>query len=133
MERSLPPRPRARRAAQGKASYSTVHLGRLSFIHRARDLGFSIDQMRDLLGLSDQRDRLCEAVDAIAREHLTEVKRKIRDLQALRRELDSILSQCSRGRSPSARSSRRCRRPKHRGGHPHSRERVKKSVARPSA
>ena len=125
--------PRARRAAQGKASYSTVHLGRLSFIRRARDLGFSIDQMRDLLGLSDQRDRPCEAVDAIAREHLTEVKRKIRDLQALRRELDSILSQCSRGRSPSARSSRRCRRPKHRGGHPHSRERVKKSVARPSA
>ena len=71
-------------------------------IRRARDLGFSIDQVRDLLGLSDQRDRPCEAVDAIAREHLTEVKRKIRDLQALRRELDSILSQCSRGRSPSA-------------------------------
>ena len=122
MERSLPPRPRARRAAQGKASYSTVHLGRLSFIHRARDLGFSIDQMRDLLGLSDQRDRLCEAVDAIAREHLAEVKRKIRDLQALRRELDSFLSQCSRGTvaecqiiealSPSATLR----------GHPHSRD-----------
>ena len=114
--------PRARRAAQGKASYSTVHLGRLSFIRRARDLGFSIDQVRDLLGLSDQRDRPCEAVDAIAREHLTEVKRKIRDLQALRRELDSFLSQCSRGTvaecqiiealSPSATLR----------GHPHSRD-----------
>mgnify|MGYP002826595478 CR=1 FL=1 len=108
--------PAPERTAGNYRSYSAVHLGRLSFIRRARDLGFSIDQVRDLLGLSDQRDRPCEAVDAIAREHLTEVKRKIRDLQALRRELDSILSQCSRGRSPSARSSRRCRRPKHRGG-----------------
>ncbi|NDW07857.1 MerR family transcriptional regulator [Jiella pacifica] len=77
--------------------YSAQHLGRLSFIRRARDLGFSIEQVRDLLGLSDQRDRSCEAVDAIAREHLTEVERKIADLQALRRELGSIISQCGCG------------------------------------
>lgn len=78
-------------------SYSAAHRDRLSFIRRARDLGFSIQQVRGLLGLSDQRDRPCEAVDAIAREHLSEVERKIQDLQALRRELDSILSQCGCG------------------------------------
>ncbi|MBC9175958.1 MerR family DNA-binding protein [Roseomonas ludipueritiae] len=39
----------------------------------------------------------CEAVDAIAREHLAEVERKIADLQALRRELDSLVGQCGCG------------------------------------
>lgn len=89
--------PEPERTAGNYRSYSAAHLGRLSFIRRARDLGFSIEQVRDLLGLSDQRDRPCEAVDVIAREHLAEVDRKIRDLQALRRELDSIISQCGCG------------------------------------
>src|SRR3546814_5476345 len=62
------------RTAGNYRSYSATHLGRLSFIRRARDLGFSIEQVRDLLGLSDQRDRPCEAVDAIAREHLSDRK-----------------------------------------------------------
>lgn len=78
-------------------SYSPKQLGRLSFIRRARDLGFSLSQVRELLSLSDQRRRSCEAVDAIAREHLAEVDRKIADLSALRRELDSIIRQCVRG------------------------------------
>lgn len=85
------------RTTSNYRSYSAEHLGRLSFIRRARDLGFSIEQVRDLLGLSDQFNRSCEAVDVIAREHLAEVERKINDLQALRRELDSIISQCRRG------------------------------------
>lgn len=89
--------PAPERTAGNYRSYSAAHLGRLSFIRRARDLGFSIEQVRDLLGLSDQRARSCEAVDAIAREHLAEVERKIRDLQALRRELDSVLNQCGCG------------------------------------
>ncbi len=62
--------PAPERTAGNYRSYSAAHLGRLSFIRRARDLGFSIEQVRDLLGLSDQRARSCEAVDAIAREHL---------------------------------------------------------------
>jgi Cu(I)-responsive transcriptional regulator len=78
-------------------SYNSKQLGRLSFIRRARDLGFSLRQVRDLLGLSDQRRRSCAAVGVIAREHLAEVDRKIAGLAALRRELDSIISQCSHG------------------------------------
>ena len=85
------------RTAGNYRVYSDTHFHRLSFIRRARHLGFSIEQVRALLGLSDQRDRPCEAVDAIAREHLAEVDRKIADLQALRRELDSIISQCGCG------------------------------------
>jgi Cu(I)-responsive transcriptional regulator len=78
-------------------SYSPKQLGRLSFIRRARDLGFSLRQVRELLSLSDQRRRSCEAVDVIAREHLAEVDRKVAGLAALRRELDSIISRCSHG------------------------------------
>lgn len=75
-------------------AYGVEHLNRLSFIRRSRDLGFSLDQVRALLNLADQRDRPCEAVDAIALKHLAEVDRKIADLQALRHELDSMITHC---------------------------------------
>ena len=78
-------------------SYDNGHLGRLSFIRRARDLGFSLDQVRELLGLADQRDRSCEAVDVIARQHLADVERKIADLNALRDELADLIGRCGRG------------------------------------
>ncbi len=78
-------------------AYAATQLDRLSFIRRARDLGFSLAQVRGLLSLADQPDRSCEAVDAIARQHLVEVERKIADLAALRRELDSIISRCGHG------------------------------------
>lgn len=89
--------PEPGRTAGNYRIYSRQHLGRLSFIRRARELGFSIEQVSELLGLSDQQDRSCEAVDAIAREHLKAVERKIADLQSLRRELSSLISQCGCG------------------------------------
>ena len=85
------------RTAGNYRAYRAEHLNRLSFIRRARDLGFSIDQVRTLLNLSDQKQRSCEAVDAIAREHLAEVERKIADLTVLRRELKELIDQCRQG------------------------------------
>ncbi|TPG57395.1 MerR family transcriptional regulator [Roseomonas nepalensis] len=90
--------PAPARTAGNYRIYDDAHLGRLSFIRRARDLGFSLDQIRALLDLAEDRDRSCDAVDVIAREHLGEVDRKIADLQALRRELDSLIGQCRRGK-----------------------------------
>jgi DNA-binding transcriptional MerR regulator len=78
-------------------AYGAKDLGRLSFIRRARELGFGLEQVRELLGLSDQKQRSCEAVDVIARDHLADVDRKLADLKALRRELDSIIRQCGCG------------------------------------
>lgn len=78
-------------------AYGKKDLGRLSFIRRARDLGFGLEQVRELLGLSDQKQRSCEAVDVIARDHLADVDRKLADLSALRCELDSIIRQCGCG------------------------------------
>jgi len=78
-------------------SYAPEHLGRLSFIRRSRALGFSLDQIKALLGLADQRDRACGEVDAIARQHLSDVERKIADLRALQRELRAMVDQCRHG------------------------------------
>jgi Cu(I)-responsive transcriptional regulator len=78
-------------------SYNEGHLGRLSFIRRARDLGFPLGQVRELLGFANERDRSCEAVDVIARQHLGEVERKLASLIALRDELADVIVRCRRG------------------------------------
>jgi Cu(I)-responsive transcriptional regulator len=87
-----PPRTRGNYRA-----YGVAELGRLSFIRRARDLGFSLGQVRDLLELAGDRRGDCATVDEIAREHLTEVERKIADLQALHRELTVVIGSCRGG------------------------------------
>ncbi|HVY17847.1 MAG TPA: helix-turn-helix domain-containing protein [Rhodopila sp.] len=85
------------RTAGNYRDYSAAHVRRLVFMRRARDLGFSIEQVRALLDLADQQDRSCDAVDVIARAHLAEVARKLADLDALRRELESLIGQCRHG------------------------------------
>jgi len=78
-------------------AYALHHLERLSFIRRGRDLGFSLDEVRELLRLSDDRDQPCAEVDRIARVHLTEVERKLADLMALGAELRQLIDQCQHG------------------------------------
>ena len=78
-------------------AYEPGHLSRLSFIRRARELGFSLDRIREFLKLADDRSQSCAAVDAIAREHRKEVERKIEDLTALKSELDRMIDQCGCG------------------------------------
>jgi Cu(I)-responsive transcriptional regulator len=85
------------RSAGNYRVYGAAALGRLSFIRRARALGFSLDQVRALLGLADDRGSDCAAIDRIADEHLREVERKIADLTALRRELTAVIESCGGG------------------------------------
>jgi Cu(I)-responsive transcriptional regulator len=87
----------ARTATGNYRAYTAEHLGRLSFVRRSRDLGFTLDEVRALLDLADQRERGCAAVDAIARAHLADVERKIADLSALRQELREIIGRCGHG------------------------------------
>ncbi|GGO91703.1 MerR family transcriptional regulator [Stakelama pacifica] len=89
--------PKPPRTGGNYRAYGAAELGRLSFIRRARDLGFPLDQVRALLSLSDDRGRDCATVDALARDHLTEVERKIADLTALRRELAALITSCGGG------------------------------------
>jgi DNA-binding transcriptional MerR regulator len=88
--------PPARTSANYRA-YGSDHLARLSFIRRARDLGFTLEAVRELLALSDDTGQSCEAVDEIASAHLAEVERKIADLSALRSELTRVLGGCRHG------------------------------------
>lgn len=78
-------------------SYGEEELVRLSFIRRSRDLGFSIDQIRELLQLSDDRERDCAGVDEIARTHLVAVERKLEDLGRLHIELKALIASCKGG------------------------------------
>lgn len=89
--------PAPARTAGNYRIYDRDHLNRLSFIRRARDLGFSLDQVKALLSLSDDKNRSCHAVDDIAKAHLAEVERKITDLTSLHTELSRLITQCSCG------------------------------------
>ncbi|WP_068091416.1 MerR family transcriptional regulator [Novosphingobium rosa] len=89
--------PKPARTQGNYRAYGQAELGRLSFIRRARDLGFSLDQVRAMLGLSDDQACDCAGIDRIAREHLQEVERKIADLTALRRELTAVIQSCDGG------------------------------------
>ncbi|WP_417461169.1 MerR family transcriptional regulator [Kordiimonas sp.] len=89
--------PKAIRAANNRRLYNEIHLERLTFIRHSRELGFSLDDIRNLLELSDQPDRPCEEVDAIARGHLKEVERKIAALQVMQAELKRMITNCSGG------------------------------------
>jgi Hg(II)-responsive transcriptional regulator len=89
--------PAPARTAGNYRAYTEAHLNRLSFVRRARDLGFHLEQIQTLLRLSDDRSAPCAEVDRIAGAHLAEIDRKIADLKALRRELKDVVGQCRSG------------------------------------
>ena len=89
--------PKPARGAGNYRIYGKDALGWLSLIRRARDLGFTIEQVRELMALAHQSGCSCAAVDAIARTHLEEVKRKLGDLRALERELSALIDRCTHG------------------------------------
>jgi Cu(I)-responsive transcriptional regulator len=78
----------------GQRRYEEEAVKRLSFIRHARALGFSLDQIRNLLDLADDPQRDCTAADSIAREHLLAVKAKIAALNSLKRELTRMVDCC---------------------------------------
>ena len=88
----VPPRTRGNYRA-----YTSAEQKRLNFVRRTRNLGFSIDEIRALLRLSDEADTDCCEVTKIAQSHLGETERKIADLQALADELRSLITSCSGG------------------------------------
>jgi Cu(I)-responsive transcriptional regulator len=82
------------RSEGGQRRYDAADRDRLGFIRHARELGFALDAIRELLALSDDPERPCAEADAIARRHLTEVEGRIRRLQALKSELERMLVEC---------------------------------------
>ncbi len=70
------------------------------FVRRARDLGFTLEEVRRLLRLADRRERSCAQVRDLATGHLREVQAKIRDLRAMEGVLKGMIAQCADGALP---------------------------------
>lgn len=83
------------RSPGGHRVYGHVHVQRLSFIRRCRELGFSLDTIRNLLGLVDGGTYTCAEVLEIARDHIVDVRSKIRDLRRIEKALLAMTAQCS--------------------------------------
>lgn len=90
--------PQPVRTAAGRRAYDESHRRRLTFIRHARDLGFEVDAIRELLALSDRPEQSCARVDAIARQHLADVEDRIARLGVLRDELGRMVAACRKGR-----------------------------------
>lgn len=90
--------PEPERSAGNQRLYTQETLERLSFIRHARELGFTLEAIRELLSLSDNPNQSCEAADAIARKQLIAVKQRVKMLQDLQKELESMVNQCANGK-----------------------------------
>ena len=86
--------PSAGRTAAGYRLYSEADLHRLRFVRRARDLGFSMKQIADLLGLWSDRRRASAKVKALATAHIAELDARIAEMTAMRRTLEHLAHQC---------------------------------------
>ena len=84
----------ARRPDSGYRPYSDQDVHVLRFVHRARELGFSLEQIGVLLSLWQDKSRASADVRALARSHITELDRKIAEMQAMRRTLESLAASC---------------------------------------
>ena len=92
--------PAPSRSAGGHRLFGEDHLKRLTFIRRGRELGFSLDDIRGLLGLVDGGAYTCAEVKAVTLEHLGEVRRKLADLRRLERVLKGMAAECEGGAVP---------------------------------
>jgi MerR family mercuric resistance operon transcriptional regulator len=83
------------RTASGYRAYSDEHLRRLNFIQRARLLGFSSEQTRGLLDLTEAEGNKTRAdVKSLTEAHIDEISQKIKDLQKIKKRLRQISSFC---------------------------------------
>jgi Cu(I)-responsive transcriptional regulator len=90
--------PEAPRSDGNRRLYGSREVERLNFIRHARDLGFEIDDIRELLTMAAQPQSSCHQVDSIANNHLVEIERRIASLTALKRELSRMIEECGHGR-----------------------------------
>jgi Cu(I)-responsive transcriptional regulator len=86
--------PRAARSEAGYRSYGDSDVHSLRFIRRARDLGFPVEQIAELLALWRDRRRASSKVKSVALEHIAELKSRIADLQAMSQTLEHLVAHC---------------------------------------
>lgn len=88
--------PKANRTVAGYRQYTDKDVGVLRFIRNARDLGFSLDQIRELLGLWQNRKRPSRQIRSLAQAHIAELDAKLLDLEGMKATLEHLIH-CCRG------------------------------------
>ena len=83
-----------KRTGAGYRIYDENDIHTLRFVRRARDLGFSIKEIKDLLSLWRNRHRSSGDVRTIAQRHIAELEAKIAELQGMRRTLEDLVRHC---------------------------------------
>ncbi len=86
--------PEPLRSASGYRIYDELHLQRLSFIKRCRELGFTLKEITALLGLVDGGSYTCAEIRDHTKNHLQDVDNKIRDLRKMQQTLRNMVSEC---------------------------------------
>ena len=86
--------PKAARTLANYRVYGASDVHTLRFIRRARNLGFSMDQIRELVGLWKSKSRSSAAVKKIARAHVDELKVKLAELQGMVKTLEHLVHHC---------------------------------------
>jgi Cu(I)-responsive transcriptional regulator len=86
--------PAARRTGSGYRVYGEADVRTLQFIHRSRALGFSLEQIGNLLALWQDKHRASADVRRLAREHIGDLDRKIAELESMKRTLASLADSC---------------------------------------
>lgn len=86
--------PEATRTESGYRQYNDKDVNTLRFVRQSRDLGFSIAQIRELLGLWQNRRRPSRQVKALAQAHIQELDQKLQDLQTMKATLEHLVHCC---------------------------------------
>ncbi|HBP6069235.1 TPA: Cu(I)-responsive transcriptional regulator [Pseudomonas aeruginosa] len=86
--------PEPPRTFAGYRLYSDSDVQRLQFIKRARTLGFSTKQIKELLSLWDDRSRASADVKRLANAHAAELAQRVKEMQAMQRTLETLVHQC---------------------------------------
>lgn len=89
--------PRPTRTGSGYRAYAEADVERLRFIAHGRALGFSLDEIRSLLGLAEDATLSCADVDRLARTHLGEIRERIAALTRMAEELERTIDGCQGG------------------------------------
>lgn len=90
--------PHPARTDGGYREYQPKEVDRLRFITRGRELGFSLEEIRSLLTLSDDPALSCHDVDQLARHHLADIEQRVRELRGIARELQRTIASCAGGK-----------------------------------
>ena len=88
------------RSGGGYRLYSRDEAKRLAFMRRARELGFTLDEVRALLRLAEDRRRSCGEARDLAAAHLDDVRSKLADLRKMERVLKTMIARCADGKLP---------------------------------